>query len=137
MQRKILRLVATDFCCWVPICVMAFVKLAGCHVANTAFAFAAVILLPLNSALNPILYSDILDTVTQRTMGAVTTWISSLSRSDSATSNNNKPAYDDLQLDDLKAVPDCPAQKDVEDGEIMQDTPLAVKVEATGEVGDD
>ncbi|XP_039257513.2 uncharacterized protein LOC120334123 isoform X1 [Styela clava] len=63
MQRKILRLIITDFCCWVPICIMSFCKLAGVNIQDTAYAVAAIVLLPINSALNPILYSDMVDAV--------------------------------------------------------------------------
>lgn len=57
---------------------MAFVKLAGYHVSEESYAFAAIILLPLNSALNPILYSDFLDSAIHRTIGAFRAWTSSL-----------------------------------------------------------
>ncbi|XP_039247954.2 uncharacterized protein LOC120325854 isoform X1 [Styela clava] len=63
MQKKILRLVATDFCCWIPICIIAICKFAGAYVDNTAYAVAAVVLLPINSALNPILYSNLTENV--------------------------------------------------------------------------
>nr|XP_039260639.1 uncharacterized protein LOC120336918 isoform X3 [Styela clava] len=61
MQLKILRLIITDFCCWIPICIMAFCKLGGANVSNTAYVVAAIVLLPINSALNPVLYSDLPD----------------------------------------------------------------------------
>ena len=63
MQRKIYRLVATDFCCWVPISIMAFVNFSGIPVSETAYVISAIVLLPINSALNPILYSDVLDKI--------------------------------------------------------------------------
>lgn len=61
MQRKILRLVMTDFCCWVPISIMAFLNLGGVRLPGLAYAVSAIILLPINSALNPIIYSNVLD----------------------------------------------------------------------------
>nr|XP_039259229.1 G-protein coupled receptor GRL101-like isoform X2 [Styela clava] len=61
LQRKILRLIITDFCCWIPICILAFCKLGGANVSNTAYVVAAIVLLPINSALNPVLYSDLPD----------------------------------------------------------------------------
>ena len=61
MQKKIYRLVATDFCCWVPISIIAFVNFSGFPVSDTAYVISAIVLLPINSALNPILYTDVLD----------------------------------------------------------------------------
>jgi len=61
MQRKICRLLATDFCCWVPITIMAFINFSGVHLSGIAYVVSAILLLPINSALNPILYSDVFD----------------------------------------------------------------------------
>ena len=59
MQTRILCLVATDFCCWAPITVMALLSFGGVPVPGTAYVVSAIILLPINSALNPIIYSDV------------------------------------------------------------------------------
>ena len=61
MQRKIYRLLATDFCCWIPISIMAFINFAGVPLPEVAYVVSAIVLLPINSALNPILYSDAFD----------------------------------------------------------------------------
>ena len=60
MQKRIARIIATDFCCWIPICVMAFVRL-GVEFSNIAYQVSAVLLLPINSAMNPILFSLLFD----------------------------------------------------------------------------
>ena len=60
MQKRIARIIATDFCCWIPICVMAFVRL-GVEFSDIAYQISAALLLPINSALNPILFSSLLD----------------------------------------------------------------------------
>ena len=60
MQKRIARIIATDFCCWIPICVMAFVRL-GVEFTDIAYQISAVLLLPINSAMNPILFSPLLD----------------------------------------------------------------------------
>ena len=57
IQQRVALLVATDCACWIPICVMSFVSVAGYSIPQTAYAITAVGLLPINSALNPILYS--------------------------------------------------------------------------------
>ena len=61
MQKKIYRLMATDFCCWIPITIMVFINFSGIPVSDIAYVISAIVLLPINSALNPILYSDIID----------------------------------------------------------------------------
>ena len=52
---------ATDFCCWIPITIMVFINFSGTSVSDIAYVISAIVLLPINSALNPILYSDIID----------------------------------------------------------------------------
>ena len=60
MQKRIARIIVTDFCCWIPICVMAFVRL-GVEFSDIVYQISAVLLLPINSAMNPILFSSFLD----------------------------------------------------------------------------
>ena len=60
MQRCIARIIATDFCCWIPICIMAYVRL-GVKFSDIVYQISAVLLLPINSALNPFLFSLLLD----------------------------------------------------------------------------
>ena len=60
MQKRIARIIATDFCCWVPICVMAYVRL-GVEFSDIAYQVSAVLLLPVNSAINPFLFSPLSD----------------------------------------------------------------------------
>ena len=60
MQKRIARIIATDFCCWIPICIMAFVRL-GVEFSDIVYQISAVLLLPINSTMNPILFSSLLD----------------------------------------------------------------------------
>ena len=60
MQRRISRIIVTDFLCWIPICIMVFLKLSGVYVDDVAYIVSAGLLLPINSAFNPILYSPLL-----------------------------------------------------------------------------
>ena len=57
MQKRIARIIITDFACWVPICIMAFVAFSGLYNSFMFYEIAAGFLLPINSALNPFLYS--------------------------------------------------------------------------------
>ena len=59
MQKRIATIIITDFACWVPTCVMAFVIFSSEYVSDYVVLYDAVagFLLPINSALNPFLYS--------------------------------------------------------------------------------
>ena len=61
MQKRIARIIATDFCCWIPICLMAYVRLGFEFEDVIAYQITAVLLLPINSALNPFLFSSLPD----------------------------------------------------------------------------
>ena len=61
LQRRISRIIITDFLCWISICIMAFVKLSGFYVDDVAYVVSAGLLLPINSAFNPLLYSSLLN----------------------------------------------------------------------------
>ena len=96
MQKKIYRLVATDFCCWVPISIMAFVNFSGIFVSDTAYVISAIVLLPINSALNPILYSDVLDKILAK-IGKFKIE-SSFTKQSSGSSNIQATQENDIQL---------------------------------------
>ena len=58
MAKKMFLLVLTDFCCWVPIGVLSILVQAGAVEVNArAYAWIAMFVLPINSALNPFLYT--------------------------------------------------------------------------------
>ena len=51
-------LVFSDMCCWMPIILMGFLSLAGAvSIPPISYAWIAVFVLPLNSSLNPYLYT--------------------------------------------------------------------------------
>nr|CAB3263489.1 prolow-density lipoprotein receptor-related protein 1-like [Phallusia mammillata] len=58
MQKKIAILVASDCACWLPICTIVFLWFAQVPISSIVYAITAVILLPINSALNPLFYSN-------------------------------------------------------------------------------
>ncbi|XP_053380931.1 G-protein coupled receptor GRL101-like isoform X1 [Mercenaria mercenaria] len=57
VARNLLLVVATDFLCWFPIGVLGMLALTGYAISGEVYAWAAVFILPVNSALNPILYT--------------------------------------------------------------------------------
>ncbi|EDW78563.2 uncharacterized protein Dwil_GK16506 [Drosophila willistoni] len=50
-------IVTTDCACWLPIIVVKLAALLGCEISQDLYAWLAVLVLPVNSALNPILYT--------------------------------------------------------------------------------
>ena len=81
MQQKISIIIATDFFCWVP-----FVTVCGLHSmevldATPWYALFSILILPINSVINPLLYdntiTDIVSQTTRRTCTFVSTAIAS------------------------------------------------------------
>ena len=51
-------LVGTDFVCWMPVIIMGFLSLThAAIIPDIAYVWSAVVLLPINSALNPFLFT--------------------------------------------------------------------------------
>lgn len=59
MARKLLFIVLTDFCCWMPVILMGIFSLTGDFhdPQGLAYVWIAVFVLPVNSSINPILYT--------------------------------------------------------------------------------
>ena len=60
LQKRISKLLLSDFFCWIPVCVMAYLKVAGVSFLPEAYIASAGFLLPINSAMNPLLYSPLI-----------------------------------------------------------------------------
>jgi len=60
MQNRISRLLLTDFFCWIPVCIMAFLRVSGVLLAPDAYIVSAGFLLPISSVMNPLLYSRLI-----------------------------------------------------------------------------
>ncbi|XP_071955895.1 G-protein coupled receptor GRL101-like [Antedon mediterranea] len=55
---KMALIISTDFFCWVPIVTMGILALSGTvSIPGTVYAWTAVFVLPLNSSLNPYIYT--------------------------------------------------------------------------------
>jgi len=59
-QKRISRLLLTDFMCWIPVCIMAYVSVAEVSLTPNAYIASAGFLLPINSAMSPLLYSPLI-----------------------------------------------------------------------------
>ncbi|XP_075751929.1 uncharacterized protein LOC142817881 [Rhipicephalus microplus] len=57
IAKRFAFIVGTDFLCWMPIVFIKIIAIAGTKIDETLYAWVAVFLLPVNSALNPVLYT--------------------------------------------------------------------------------
>ena len=57
MAKHLSLIAASDFLCWCPICVMGLLALGGHEISHETYALAAVVIMPINSAINPLLYT--------------------------------------------------------------------------------
>ena len=57
IARQLSLVVFTDFCCWFPIGVMGLMVLNGIEISKDANVLAAIFIVPINSAINPLLYT--------------------------------------------------------------------------------
>ncbi|KAK8763964.1 hypothetical protein V5799_033428 [Amblyomma americanum] len=57
IAKRFAFIVGTDFLCWMPIVIIKIIAIAGIPIDETLYAWVAVFLLPVNTALNPVLYT--------------------------------------------------------------------------------
>ena len=57
LARRLAAVAFTDLLCWVPIGVIGLLAYGGNSLGGEAYAWVAIFVLPINSALNPVLYS--------------------------------------------------------------------------------
>lgn len=88
LQKRVTSLLVTDFLCWIPICCIGFIYLAGVPVDPVVYAVCGIVILPINSAINPILYAGVYDVIIKRV-------ISFLSRCTRKWSEDGSPTVDD------------------------------------------
>ena len=56
LARRLSLIVVTDFLCWFPVCVMGLMAQHGKFNSNSAYPWTAVAVLPINSAINPLMF---------------------------------------------------------------------------------
>lgn len=91
LQRKITLIIMTDFFCWIP-----FVFTAGLHTldiidATFLYSFFSIVLLPINSVINPILYDDFITNKVCNLMTIVRAKLSIFEKVFSSSKNNVQP----------------------------------------------
>ena len=79
VQRRVMMIIATDFLCWVP-----FIFISGMHNleyidASAWYVTFAMIVLPLNSVINPLIYDKALNDFVRRKFNDTTSAVSTIS----------------------------------------------------------
>ena len=58
LQAKISAIILTDFFCWVPLSIVSFLHLSEAVNASTWYPFFSILILPINSVINPLLHDS-------------------------------------------------------------------------------
>ena len=58
LQTKIFAIIVTDFFCWIPLGFVAFLHLAEVIDAKEWYPYFSILILPINSVINPFLYES-------------------------------------------------------------------------------
>ncbi|KAF8778463.1 Relaxin receptor 1 like protein [Argiope bruennichi] len=74
IAKRFSFIVATDLLCWLPIIVIKTLAISGVTIYSELYAWVAVFMLPINSALNPILYTLTTKLFKQQLARIVYTW---------------------------------------------------------------
>ena len=64
MKLRVFLIIITDMSCWLPVIIMSIISYSGYKLDGEVLPYSAIIILPINSAINPIIYSGIDKTIT-------------------------------------------------------------------------
>ncbi|KAK7108449.1 hypothetical protein V1264_016187 [Littorina saxatilis] len=73
LMKRFFFIVVTDLMCWMPIILLKVAALAGVEISGDLYAWLVVFILPVNSALNPLLYTLTTRLFKQRLMTGLAT----------------------------------------------------------------
>ena len=59
LQTKVAFIVATDFLCWIPFIITSFLNSIELVDGSQTYALFSIVILPINSVINPLLYNDV------------------------------------------------------------------------------
>ena len=71
MQRKVSMIIATDFCCWVPFVLICCLHSLSVLDATPWYSLFSVVILPINSVINPLLFDSTVTKQLAKPMDAV------------------------------------------------------------------
>ena len=70
LQRKVSIIILTDFLCWVPFIIICLLNTTEVVDASPWYALMSILILPINSVINPLLYDDTIG----RMFGRIVRW---------------------------------------------------------------
>ncbi|XP_038077816.1 G-protein coupled receptor GRL101-like isoform X2 [Patiria miniata] len=113
LAGKMALIIGTDFACWMPIIIMAVLASAGgVSIPPEIYAWTAVFILPLNSSINPYLYTISTYSSSKKTKGPATSNSTGVASVSSAVSPITKvqmdPEYLDQRNNSIIALPSLP-----------------------------
>ena len=71
LQKKIATIIITDFLCWIPFVLICFLHYFGVLDATAHYGLFSIIILPINSVVNPFLYSELLSGVMNKALAKI------------------------------------------------------------------
>ena len=77
MNRKISIIILTDFLCWIPFIVICVLHSANVLDATPWYSLFSIIILPINSVINPLIYDDTISNLISRPVEKISTSVSS------------------------------------------------------------
>ncbi|KAL5251279.1 hypothetical protein ACHWQZ_G016839 [Mnemiopsis leidyi] len=90
LQRKVATIILTDFLCWVPFILVCFLHFSQVLDATSLYGFFSIIVLPINSLINPFLYSEFMSEQVKKIGSVFTNSISRLNSVLSSASIKNR-----------------------------------------------
>ena len=103
MNKKIAFIILTDFCCWVPFIIICALHTLGVMDASPWYAMFSIVLLPINSVINPLLYNNTIAVQLNRTSSSIRGVLSSYT-SRIASSFRSSFIVNDFQMDETSEI---------------------------------
>jgi hypothetical protein len=97
-NRKITIIILTDFCCWIPFIVTCGLHTLGIIDATPWYGLFSIVVLPINSVVNPILYDSIIPSYTDRIMNSLKRTVAQISHSIGNTNKNKTIESESIDL---------------------------------------
>ena len=72
LQRKVSIIIATDFLCWVPFILISMLHTLEKIDASKWYALISIVILPINSVINPLLYDDSISLILKQIIAKIT-----------------------------------------------------------------
>ena len=71
LQKKIATIIITDFLCWIPFILICFLNYFGVLDATPQYGLFSIIILSINSIINPYLYSELMQKCASKIWGII------------------------------------------------------------------